>query len=88
MGVSTFNMKSLDMNHFQQVNFTDQNYDLHSNIPGTFLACVIGVLNFCILVLGFLVHRAVYKLLNRLPNRYINQIIYPYTVSIYIYVIK
>ena len=43
------------------------------------------VVNIVTLPLTFIVHRAVYKLLAKLPDRSINQIIYPYMVSIQIH---
>ena len=58
---------------------------LYSWLPGRPLKITISLVALCVLIFGLFVHRAVYKLLRRFPNRYINQIMYPYTVSKNIY---
>ena len=58
---------------------------LYSWLPGRPLKITISLVALCVLIFGLFVHRAVYKLLRRFPNRYINQIMYPYTVSKSIY---
>ena len=49
-------------------------FDTFSGISLTLIAVVI-------LLLGIIIHRAVFKLLKRLSGRYINQLIYPQLVS-------
>ena len=53
---------------------------LENSFDPTFSA-VFTSFRFITLILGIIVHRAFYKLMNRLPGRAINKIIYPYMVS-------
>ena len=63
------------------MNDEEKNELVYSGLPGSPLSITISLVALCFLIFGILVHRAVYKLLRRFPNRYINQIMYPYTVS-------
>ena len=58
-----------------------QDLHLYDNQSNPFVASVFTVIAGLTLVLGGIVHRAIFKLLNRLPNRPINSIIYPTLVS-------
>ena len=58
------------------MNDEEKNELLYSGLPGSPLNISISLVALCFLM----VHRAVYKLLWRFPNRYINQIMYPATV--------
>lgn len=51
-----------------------------SPLPNLGVGIALGISSVSMMVVGFLVHRAVFRLLKRLPNRYINDIIYPYMV--------
>ena len=58
-----------------------QELHLYDNQSNPFVASAFTVIAGLTLVLGGIVHRAIFKLLNRLPNRPINSIIYPTLVS-------
>ena len=55
--------------------------NVYTDLPEVPVAIIVSLINFGVLCLGIVVNRAIYELLNRLSNRYINQIIYPCTVS-------
>ena len=52
---------------------------LENNFDFT-ISLVFTAVRFITLILGIFVHRAVYRIMKRLPGRAINQIIYPYMV--------
>ena len=52
-----------------------------TGLPSTYFGISLTILAFGILISGMIVHRAVFKLLKRLKDRPINQIIYPQMVS-------
>ena len=52
-----------------------------TGLPSTYSGISLTILAFGILISGMIVHRAVFKLLKRLKDRPINQIIYPQMVS-------
>ena len=52
-----------------------------TGLPSTYSGILLTILAFGILISGVVVHRAVFKLLKRLNDRPINQIIYPQMVS-------
>ena len=54
-----------------------QELHLYDNQSNPFMASAFTVIAGITLVLGGIVHRAIFKLLSRLPNRPINSIIYP-----------
>ena len=54
---------------------------LYDNQSGFRVSVVFSVINIVILLMAFIVHKAVYKLLARLPDRAINHIIKPSMVS-------
>ena len=54
---------------------------LYGNQSGFAASIIFTIVNSVIVLMTFIVHKAVYKLLARLPNRAINQIIYPSMVS-------
>ena len=80
-GNKTFKVNQTDYSLDLSWNFEDLTlYDHQSNpILATIFTTIAGV----ILVLGAVVHRAIFKLLKRIPQRPINAIIYPNLVCIY-----
>ena len=63
------------------VSWASGDLQLYDNQSGFGVSVVFSVINCVILLMAFIVHKAVYKLLARLPHRAINQIIYPSMVS-------
>ena len=63
------------------VSWASGDLQLYDNQSGFGVSVVFSVINSLILLMAFIVHKAVYKLLARLPNRAINHIIYPSMVS-------
>ena len=63
------------------VSWASEDLQLYDNQSGFEVSVVFSVINCVILLMAFIVHKAVYKLLARLPNRAINHIIYPSMVS-------
>ena len=63
------------------ISWASKDLQLYDNQSGFGVSVVFSVINSVILLMAFIVHKAVYKLLARLPNRAINQIIYPSMVS-------
>ena len=61
--------------------WSDQDLRLYNNQSTTFMSTIFTVIAGFILVFGAIVHRAIFKLLNRLPDRPINTLIYPTLVS-------
>ena len=61
--------------------WSDQDLQLYDNQSTTFMSTIFTVIAGFILVFGAIVHRAIFKLLNRLPDRPINTLIYPTLVS-------
>ena len=70
--------------HNHNITWTHHQERVYSELPETYVAIILSIINFGVLCLGLVVTRAVYKLLNRLGKRYINQIIYPSIVSYHI----
>ena len=70
---------------YENSNFNDsigiEKSEFISGLPSTYSGILLTLLAFGILISGIIVHRAVFKLLNRLNDRPINQIIYPQMVS-------
>ena len=63
------------------VSWDSRDLQLYDNQSGFGVSVVFSVINCVILLMALIVHKAVYKLLARLPNRAINHIIYPSMVS-------
>ena len=63
------------------VSWANGDLQLYDNQSGFGVSVIFSVFNCVILLMAFVVHKAVYKLLARLPNRAINHIIYPSMVS-------
>ena len=66
---------------FMNVSWANGDLKLYDNQSGFAASVIFSTINSVILLMAFVVHKAVYKLLARLPNRAINQIIYPSMVS-------
>ena len=66
---------------FMNISWANGDLQLYDNQSGFTTSVIFTVVNSVILLMAFIVHKAVYKLLARLPNRAINQIIYPSMVS-------
>ena len=66
---------------FMNVSWKNGDLKLYENQSGFAASVIFSVINSVILLMAFIVHKAVYKLLARLPNRAINQMIYPSMVS-------
>ena len=66
---------------FMNISWANGDLQLYDNQSGFTASVIFTVVNSVILLMAFIVHKAVYKLLARLPNRAINQIIYPSMVS-------
>ena len=77
-----------------QVNMSNQTYlhddvswasgdlQIYDNQSGFVASVIFTIVNIAIALMTFIVHKAVYKLLAKLPDRAINQIIYPSMVSL------
>ena len=70
---------------YENLNFNDsieiEKSEVITGLPSTYSGIVLTLLAVVILISGSIVHRAVFKLLKRLSDRPINQIIYPHMVS-------
>ena len=66
---------------FMNVSWTSGDLHLYENQSGFAVSIIYTVINSLILLMAFIVHKAVYKLLTRLPDRAINHIIKPSMVS-------
>ena len=66
---------------FMNISWANGDLQLYDNQSGFTASVIFTVVNSVIFLMAFIVHKAVYKLLARLPNRAINQIIYPSMVS-------
>ena len=66
---------------FMNVSWASGNLQLYENQSGFAVSVIFSIINGVILLMTFIVHKAVYKLLARLPDRAINHIIYPSMVS-------
>ena len=66
---------------FMNISWASGDLHLYDNQSGFGVSVIFSVVNSAILLMAFFVHKAVYKLLERLPNRAINHIIYPSMVS-------
>ena len=66
---------------FMNLSWANGDLQLYDNQSGFTASVIFHVVNSFILLMAFIVHKAVYILLARLPNRAINQIIYPSMVS-------
>ena len=67
---------------FMNVSWASGDLHLYENQSGFAVAIIYTAINSLILLMAFIVHKAVYKLLARLPDRAINHIIKPSMVSI------
>ena len=67
---------------FMNVSWASGDLQLYENQSGFAVAIIYTAINSLILLMAFIVHKAVYKLLARLPDRAINHIIKPSMVSI------
>ena len=67
---------------FMNVSWASGNLQLYENQSGFAVSVIFTIINGVILLMTFIVHKAVYKLLARLPDRAINHIIKPSMVSI------
>ena len=67
---------------FMNVSWASGDLQLYENQSGFGVSVIYTVINILILLMAFIVHKAVYKLLARLPDRAINHIIKPSMVSI------
>ena len=66
------------------VSWLPEDLELYENGQSGFLISLgFTVLRCFTFVMAVIVHRAFYKLMKRLPDRAVNQIIYPYMVSSY-----
>ena len=63
------------------VSWASGDLHLYENQSGFAVSIIYTVINSLILLMAFIVHKAVYKLLARLPDRAINHIIKPSMVS-------
>ena len=66
---------------FMNVSWASGNLQLYENQSGFTVSVIFTIINSVILLMTFIVHKAVYKLLARLPDRAINHIIKPSMVS-------
>ena len=64
------------------VSWASRDLQLYDNQSGFGVSVVFSIINSVILLMAFIVHKAVYKLLAKLPDRAINRIIYPSMVSV------
>ena len=64
------------------VSWANGDLQLYNNQSGFTASVIFTIINGVILLMTFIVHKAVYKLLARLPDRAINHIIKPSMVSI------
>ena len=55
---------------------------IYDNQSGFVASIIFTIVNSVIVLMTFIVHKAVYKLLAKLPDRAINRIIYPSMVSV------
>ena len=58
-----------------------EDLELYDNQYGFLESIGLTVARLVTLIFGIIVHRALYKLMKRLPNRAVNQLIYPSMVS-------
>ena len=66
---------------FMNITWQAKDLDLYNNQSGFLTSIVFTFIRFITFVMGVIVHRAVYKVMGRLPGRAINQMIYPNMVS-------
>ena len=66
---------------FMNVSWASGNLQLYENQSGFAVSVIFTIVNGVTLLMAFIVHKAVYKLLARLPNRAVNHILYPSMVS-------
>ena len=71
----------LEMN----VSWISEDLELYQNgISGFLMSLSFTLLRGFTFVMAVIVHRAFYRLMKRLPGRAVNQIIYPYMVSLFV----
>ena len=80
--ICTANLKDNMEDKNFNITWINQESNSYSDLPDPALAHLMTFIGLTLLTVGFVVHKAVYQLLNRFSNRYINQIIYPYTVRL------
>ena len=81
--ICTANLKDNMEDKNFNITWINQESNSYSDLPDPALAHLMTFIGLTLLTVGFVVHKAVYQLLNRFSNRYINQIIYPYTVRLF-----
>ena len=73
------------MNHSDilsmNVSWQPKDLELYDNQSDVLTSIIFTFVRFVTFVMGVTVHRAVYKVLRKLPGRVINQMIYPSMVS-------
>ena len=76
---SKFSLKSdlLAMN----VSWCPHELELYTNRSSITMSTIFTIILIITFLMGVIVQKAIFKLLNRLPQRAINQIIYPYMVQ-------
>ena len=66
---------------FMNTSWQPKDLELYDNQSGFLISIVFTFVRFITFVMAVIVHRAVYKVMGRLPGRAINQMIYPNMVS-------
>ena len=66
---------------FMNISWQAKDLELYDNKSGFLTSIVFTFIRFITFVMAVIVHRAVYKVMGRLPGRAINQMIYPNMVS-------
>ena len=66
---------------FMDISWQSKDLQLYDNQSGFLISIVFTFVRFITFVMAVIVHRAVYKLMGRLPGRAINQMIYPNMVK-------
>ena len=73
---------TLNQTHqFLDLSWDSEDLEMFDNQSNTLFASIITITAAIILVFGGIVHRAIFKLLRRIPQRPINILIYPTLVS-------
>ena len=76
------NRTSLDTNLLaMNISWLHEDLEFFENSFDFTISLVFTLARFITLILAIIVHRTFYKLMQRLPGRAVNQIIYPYMVS-------
>ena len=76
------NRTSLETNLLaMNISWLHEDLEVFENSFDLTISLVFTLARFITLILAIIVHRTFYKLMQRLPGRAVNQIIYPYMVS-------